>query len=101
MTASKLEVNTGTLRSDTASVQREISALKQDAETLRQLAVRLNQMWQGEAKAEFLSNCERELNGLDAAISGLERFTRSTESAGLEYESCERSVASVVDALKV
>lgn len=101
MTASKLEVNTGTLRSDVASVQREINALKQDAANLRALSERLNRMWQGQAKAEFLANCARELDALDAAVSGLERFTRQTDTVGTDYERCERAVSGVVDALKV
>ena len=101
MTASKLEVNTGTLRSDAASVQREVNALKKEAQDLRELANRLNQMWEGQAKAEFLSHYAQELNALDAAISALERFTQQTDTVGTEYERCERSVAGVVDALKV
>ena len=101
MTSSKLEVNTGTLRSDLASIQREISALKRERDELRSKAERLNRMWEGAAKAEFLSNYAQELSALDAAISALERFTQQTDTVGTEYERCERSVAGVVDALKV
>ncbi|MBQ9493761.1 MAG: WXG100 family type VII secretion target [Oscillibacter sp.] len=97
----KFKVNTGTLRSDSASIQREISALKQDAQTLRRMSVRLNTMWNGEAKAEFQSNYALELDALDAAITALERFTIQTQNAGTEYERCERSVSSVIDLLKI
>jgi WXG100 family type VII secretion target len=97
----KFEVNTGTLRSDTASIRAEINALKQEAQTLRHLSARLNRMWEGEAKAEFLKNCALELNALDASIASLEGFTNQTRSARTEYEHCERFVAGVVDALRI
>ena len=97
----EFEVNTGTLRSDIASIRTEISALKQEAQSLRQLYLRLSGMWEGEAKAAFLENCARELNALDASIASLEGFTAQTQSAQAEYERCERSVAGVVDALRI
>lgn len=101
MDNSKLEVNTGTLRSDSASVRTEISALKREAQSLRNLSARLSQMWEGTAKAEFQKHYEAELNALDEAISALERFTQRTQEVGTEYERCERAVSSVVGGLKI
>ena len=101
MTSSKLEVNTGTLRSDLASIQREISVLKRETEELRSKGERLSRMWEGEAKAEFLANYAQELNALEAAIDALDRFTAQTRTADEEYERSERVVANVVDAMKV
>ena len=101
MTSSKLEVNTGTLRSDLASIQREISVLKRETEELRSKGERLSRMWEGEAKAEFLANYAQELNALEAAIDALDRFTAQTQTADEEYERSERVVANVVDAMKV
>ena len=94
MTSSKLEVNTGTLRSDLASIQREISVLKRETEELRSKGERLSRIWEGEAKAEFLANYAQELNALD-------RFTAQTRTADEEYERSERVVANVVDAMKI
>lgn len=101
MTSAKMEVNTGTLRSDLSSIQREISALKRDAEELRSKAERLSRMWEGEAKAEFMTQYARELNALDAAVDALERFTVRTQTVDAEYERSEHLVANVVNALKV
>ena len=101
MDSAKLEVNTGTLRSDAASIHREIDALKQNAQTLRGLSVRLNQMWTGEAKAEYQKNYALELDALEQAIASLERFTLQTRNVGTEYERCERSVSGVVDSLRI
>ena len=101
MTSSKLEVNTGTLRSDLASIQREISALKRERDELRSKAERLNRMWEGQAKAEFLSNYKQELDALDTAIDALSRFTAQTLTVDSEYERSERVIGNVVDAVKV
>lgn len=101
MDSAKLEINTGTLRSDAASIRREIDALKQNAQTLRSLAVCLNQMWTGQAKAEFQKNYALELDALEQAIASLERFTLQTQGVRTEYERCERSVSSVVDSLRI
>ena len=101
MTSSKLEVNTGTLRSDLASIQREISALKREREELRSKAERLNRMWEGEAKAEFLANYAQELNALSAAIDALDGFTAQSLNVDADYERAEAIVANAVDALKV
>ena len=101
MTSSKLEVNTGTLRSDLTSIQREINALKREAEDLRNKAALLNRMWEGQAKEEFLSNYAQELDALDAAIDALNRFTAQTLTVDSEYERSERIIGNVVDAVKV
>ena len=101
MDVSRFEVNTGTLRSDSASIRREISALKQDAQKLNRMSAHLNRMWSGQAKAEFQRNYALELEALEEAIASLERFTLQTHDAGLEYERCEHAVSSVVDSLKI
>lgn len=101
MDSAKMQVNTGTLRSDAASIRREIDALKQNAQTLRSLSASLNRMWTGQAKAEFQKNYALELDALEHAIASLERFTLQTQGVGTEYERCERSVSSVIDSLKI
>ena len=98
MDSAKLEVNTGTLRSDAASIRREIDALKQNAQTLRPS---LNRMWTGQAKAEFQRNYALELDALEQAIASLERFTLQTQGVRTEYERCEHSVSGVVDSLRI
>lgn len=100
MASSKLEVNTGTLRSDLGSIQREINALKREAEELRSKGERLNRMWEGAAKAEFLSNYAQELQALEEAIRALDAFTARSRDADAEYEQSERVVANVVDAIR-
>ena len=101
MDSAKLEVNTGTLRSDAASIRREVDALKQNAQTLRSLSASLNRMWTGQAKAEFQRNYALELDALEQAIASLERFTLQTQSVRTEYERCEHSVSGVVDSLRI
>jgi len=101
MDSAKFEVNTATLRSDAASIRREIDALKQNAQTLRSLSFRLNRMWTGQAKAEYQKQYELELDALERAIASLERFTLQTRNVGTEYEHCERSVSGVIDSLNI
>lgn len=101
MTSAKMEVNTGTLRSDLSSIQREISALKREAEELRSKSERLGRMWEGKAKAEFMTQYAQELNALNEAIDSLERFTVRTRTVDAEYERSESVVANVVNAMKV
>ena len=101
MVSSVMEVNTGKLRADAASIRMEIRAMKQDADDLRAMAGSLNRMWEGTAKTAFLENYERELAALENSIRALEQYTSMVEASSMAYDRGERAVADVVASIRV
>lgn len=101
MVSSVMEVNTGTLRTDAASIRMEIQAMKQGADDLRRMAGNLNRMWEGTAKTAFLAGYEQELAALENSIRALEQYTSMVEASSTAYDRGERAVADVVASIRV
>ena len=101
MAASVIQVNTSSLKSDVSAIDRELSGLREDVKQLRATANQLSSMWDGTAKAAFMSALADDISRLEELTGALDKFTRRNDTSRSNYDKCESAVGTIVKAIKV
>ena len=92
MAGRMIEVNTSTLKSDVSTIKGEINGLRRDIQTLRDTSNQLSAMWDGSAKAAFMTAVQDDISRMEELVKALEKFA---------YDKCENSVAGIVSSIRV
>lgn len=101
MAGRMIEVNTSTLKSDVSTIMGEINGLRRDIQMLRDTANQLSAMWDGNAKAAFMTAVQDDICRMEELVKALEKFAEKTDSSRTEYDKCENSVAGIVSSIRV
>lgn len=97
----KIEVNTGTLKSDVDSINSELGSLRREIHNLRDVTSALGMTWEGDAKNAFMAAISDDIEKLEQLVDEVEKYTGRTSDARIEYDGCENSVAQIIAGIKV
>ena len=98
---SKIEIETGRLNSDIEELRSHLSRMRQTAEKMMSGINALSAMWEGEAKNAFEVQFKSDYETLQSMEKVIEDLIDDLEYASDRYNSCENSVASVIQSIRV
>ena len=99
--AKEISVNTNSLSKDIETLKTNLNAIKKDLGTMYDRVKVLDAGWEGPANAEFNRQFEADRKNMEAVCTTVERIIQNLEYARKEYDSCEKSVESIVAAIKI
>ena len=101
MAASKIKVNTMTLKKDTDSIQQALKDVQKKIKEMQTDVKTLNGMWKGEANAAFNQAFQDDITDLESICDSIQSLIRYEENAKKEYDSCEMRVSDLIDQITV
>lgn len=96
----RFEVDPELLAGDAQRLGEEIQALKRCSGRMYEEMGRLEGMWEGEAKQEFLRGFLQDYQALEYYISFLSGLRSSLENAVRGYAACEQAVCEALEGWK-
>lgn len=99
--ASKIKINTGSLKSDTSSIGTSIQKIEKTLTNIQNDLTKLDSMWDGPASETFKVAYNSDIAALKTVISNLKKLNDFEISAREKYDSCEQKVGSIVSSIKV
>lgn len=99
--ASKIKINTGSLKSDAASIDSSIQKIKKSLINLQDDLVKLDSMWDGPASETFKIAYSSDIEALKTVIANLKKLNNYEKSARTKYDSCEQKIGSIVSSIKI
>lgn len=101
MTINWIEVDTGRINADIATLQSNLTETRNHLKTLSERMTQLNSMWSGLASDTMKKRFESDYAQLQILSNAFEQMIKQFEEIRQEYDICENNVRSVVNALKV
>ena len=101
MAASKIKVNTTTLKKDTDSIEQVLKNIEKKIKEMQTAVNALNGMWEGEANASFNQAFQDDITDLKSICDSLKELVRYEQNAKKEYDSCEARVSDLIDQITV
>lgn len=92
----EIGVHTGRMGSDVRNLESLVSAMKRDAERIKDSMDRLNSMWTGSANQAMRQRFETDYRNVTALCRVCELMAEDMEQMRREYESCEYRVSAQV-----
>lgn len=99
--ASKIKINTGSLKSDAFSIGTSIQKIEKSLANLQSDLTKLDSMWDGPASETFKAAYNSDIAALKTVISNLKKLNNFETSAREKYDSCEQKIGSIVSSIKV
>lgn len=99
--ADKIKCNTGTLRDDKNEISSELKSIQKSFDTLNSYLKKLNNMWDGQASAEFMKNAAMDIRKLENACSELTGITGIENTAIAKYNTAENKISNMISAIKI
>lgn len=97
----KIEIETGRLQSDINSLRSYLTIMRQTGDAMMEGVNALSAMWEGEAKNAFSIQFKSDYETLEAMERVIEDLIGSLEYARDRYNSCENSVGSIINSIRV
>ena len=97
----RIEIETDMLNSDKDSIADEIKEIKNELELLRDDTVGMNPLWEGPAAAAYQSRMAEDIENALQVCTELAEYVSCMEYASREYVSCEQSIESIVNRIRV
>ncbi len=99
--ATKIKVNTNSLKSDASSIEASIKRINISLKNLQSDLIKLDSMWDGPASETFKVAYNSDIEALRTVISNLTKLNNYEKTARNKYDSCEQKVGSIVSSIKV
>ena len=99
--AKEISVNTDSLAKDIETLKENLNAIKKDLGNMYDRVRVLDAGWDGPANEEFNKQFDADRKNMEAVCKTVEKIIQNLEYARKEYDSCEKSVGSIVAAIKV
>ena len=99
--AKEISVNTDSLAKDIETLKENLNAIKKDLGNMYDRVRVLDAGWDGPANAEFNKQFDADRKNMEAVCKTVEKIIQNLEYARKEYDSCEKSVESIVAAIKI
>lgn len=96
-----LEIETRRLQSDIESLRQRLNQMRQTGDRMMTGINALSSMWEGQAKDVFTEQFRTDYETLQSMEKVIEDMIKCLEDARKQYESCESSVSSIVNAIRV
>lgn len=97
----RFEIDPELLAGDARSMEEQIQALQLCSRRMYEEMERLEDMWEGEAKEEFLRGFLKDYEALERYISFLIGLQSSMDYAARGYAACEKNVCDAVEGWKM
>lgn len=101
MAITYIEVDTSKLNSDISEQKSEITQARNRLKTLKSELDALNAMWKGSANLAFQNAVTQDYSKMQNMLTTLEKLASCMENAKKEYNSCEQSVKSTVNSIRI
>lgn len=102
MTAiSNLEIESRRLQNDIDSLKTHLNAMRQTGNSMMSNINALSSMWEGEAKNAFTAQFQSDYGTLNAMAEKIESLIKKLEYAREQYDTCESSVASIIQGIRI
>ena len=99
--AKEISVNTNNLSKDIDTLRTNLNAIKKDLGSMYDRVRALDAGWDGPANEEFKRQFETDRRNMETVCRTVETIIQNLEYARKEYDSCEKSVESIVAAIKI
>lgn len=99
--ASKIKINTNSLKADASSIGSSIQKINKSLTNLQSDMAKLDAMWDGPASESFKIAYKSDISALNTVISNLKKLNNFENTARTKYDSCEQKVGSIVSSIKV
>ncbi|MCC8151645.1 MAG: WXG100 family type VII secretion target [Lachnospiraceae bacterium] len=101
MAITYIEVDTAKLNSDISELKSNTAQAKSRLQALKAELDELNTMWKGTANAAFQQAANQDYNLMQTMLTTMEELAACMENAKKEYNSCEQSVGSMVNSIRI
>lgn len=97
----EIGVNPQTLNSQTDSIQRELTLIREDIEKMYDAVKTLDAMWDGPASEMFKAQFNVDKTSMEQLCDTIQSIIDSMRFAKHEYDQCESSVDSIISSIRV
>ena len=101
MAASKIKINTKSLKKDTEDISNALKTIQTKIESLQSDVTALNQMWTGDANKEFNKAFQDDITDLEQICKSIQKLINYEKKAKSEYNSCEQKVSDLIDDIHI
>ncbi len=100
-TITRLEIESRRLQSDIESLKVHLNGMRQTGNKMMSNINALSSMWEGEAKNAFTKQFQSDYETLNSMAKVIEDLIKDLEYAREQYDTCENSVASILQNIRV
>lgn len=96
-----IKCNTKTLGGDRDSIRKSLADINKSIENLKNIASKMDKMWDGDASEVFKQRVKLEIAELDSICDALSKIANFENNSVTEYDKCNQKIAGIIESINI